>query len=110
MVVTRDRLEAVMNSEQYLERVRALVPKVRERSDECEKLRRVPDDTIKDFQSKGLFRAFQPRNWNGYELDPWTFYRAVMNVAAACPSTGWVLGVLGAHSWQLSLFPEQAQR
>ncbi|WP_280237955.1 3-hydroxy-9,10-secoandrosta-1,3,5(10)-triene-9,17-dione monooxygenase oxygenase subunit [Nocardia abscessus] len=30
-------------------------------------------------------------------------------VATACPSTAWVASVLGAHPWQLALFPLRAQ-
>jgi 3-hydroxy-9,10-secoandrosta-1,3,5(10)-triene-9,17-dione monooxygenase len=99
-----------MNREQYLERVRSLVPTLRERAPACEALRRLPDETIKDYQSLGLLRALQPKSFGGFELDPWTFYEGVMEVASACASSGWVLGVVGVHNWQLGLFPEQAQR
>ena len=98
-----------MKSDEYLARVRALIPALRERATACEALRRVPDETFKDFQAHGLLRALQPQRWGGLELDPWTFYEAVMEVAAVCGSSGWVLGVLGVHNWQLALFPEQAQ-
>ncbi len=110
MLAARDDREQGMDAEQFLERARALVPTLRERAAECEQLRRVPDETMAQFQSEGLLRALQPRIWGGFELDPWTFYRAVMEVGTACPSSAWVLGVLGAHSWQLGLFPEQGQR
>jgi 3-hydroxy-9,10-secoandrosta-1,3,5(10)-triene-9,17-dione monooxygenase len=63
-----------MNREQYLERVRSLVPALRERAPACEALRRLPDETVKDFQSLGLLRAVQPRSFGGFELDPWTFF------------------------------------
>jgi 3-hydroxy-9,10-secoandrosta-1,3,5(10)-triene-9,17-dione monooxygenase len=99
-----------MKAEQYRQHVQELLPALRERAAECEALRRVPDETIKDFEARGLMRALQPRHWGGFELDPWTFYEAVMDVAGACGSSGWVLGVLGVHNWQLGLFPEQAQR
>jgi 3-hydroxy-9,10-secoandrosta-1,3,5(10)-triene-9,17-dione monooxygenase len=99
-----------MNRETYLANVRALIPALRERAPACEALRRVPDETFKEFQSLGLLRAIQPRSWGGLELDPWTFYEAIMEISAACSSSGWVLGVLGVHNWQLGLFPEQAQR
>ncbi|HKC49788.1 MAG TPA: acyl-CoA dehydrogenase family protein [Myxococcota bacterium] len=98
-----------MNADEYLANVRALVPALRERARACEALRRVPDETLKDFHAHGLLRALQPLRWGGFELDPWTFYEAVMEVAAVCGSSGWVLGVLGVHNWQLALFPEQAQ-
>ena len=37
------------------------------------------------------------------------FFDAAIEVAAACPSTAWVLGVVAVHNWQLALFPEEAQ-
>ncbi len=99
-----------MTPEQFLERARGLKPALAARAAACEALRRVPDESFKDFQEAGLLRALQPRRFGGFELDPLTFYRAVMQVAEACPSSGWVLGVVGVHNWQLALFPEQAQR
>jgi len=67
-------------------------PALRERARACEALRRLPDETLKDFHAHGLLRGLQPRRWGGFELDPWTFYEAVMEVAAVCGSSGWVLG------------------
>ena len=95
---------------EYLECVRQLIPRFRERAALTESTRRLPDETWADFRSAGLLRALQPARWGGLELHPSVFYRAVMEVSAACPSTGWVLGVLGVHSWQLAAFPERAQR
>ena len=99
-----------MDAQSYRDQVKALLPALRERAAECEALRRVPDETMKDFQSRGLLRALQPKRWGGFELDPWVFYEAVADVASVCGSSGWVLGVVGVHNWQLALFPEQAQR
>ena len=99
-----------MQPDDLLASVRALLPSLRERSPACESLRRVPDETIKEFHALGLLRALQPRRWGGLELDPWTFYESVMEVSSACASSGWVLGVVGVHNWQLALFPEEAQQ
>jgi len=99
-----------MNSDEYLERVRKLIPVLRERAALTERTRRLPDESWLDFQRAGLLRALQPARWGGFELHPAAFYRAVMEVSAACPSTGWVLGVLGVHSWQIAAFPERAQQ
>jgi 3-hydroxy-9,10-secoandrosta-1,3,5(10)-triene-9,17-dione monooxygenase len=98
-----------MTPDAYLERVRALLPDLRKRTIYAERLRRLPDETLKDFQEAGLFRAVQPRRYGGYELDLGTFYRAVMEVGTVCGSSAWVLGVVGIHNWQLGLFPVQAQ-
>ena len=56
-----------------------------------------------------LFRALQPRRYGGYELDPATFYQAVMEVGTVCGSSAWILGVIGVHNWHLAIFPPQAQ-
>jgi 3-hydroxy-9,10-secoandrosta-1,3,5(10)-triene-9,17-dione monooxygenase len=95
--------------EGYFERVRALLPVLRERATPAEQLRRLPDETFADFQEAGLFRALQPKRFGGYELDPGVFYQAVMEVGAVCGSSAWILGVIGVHNWHLAIFPPQAQ-
>ena len=98
-----------MTPETYLQRVRALLPALRERAVPAERLRRLPDETFADFQEAGLFRCLQPKRYGGYELDPATLYQAVIEVGAVCGSTGWILGVIGIHNWHLALFAPQAQ-
>jgi 3-hydroxy-9,10-secoandrosta-1,3,5(10)-triene-9,17-dione monooxygenase len=98
-----------MKSKAYLDRIRALLPILRERAAGAEKLRRLPDETFADFQEAGLFRALQPKRYGGYELDPGTFYQAVMEVGTVCGSSAWILGVIGVHNWHLAIFPPQAQ-
>ncbi len=99
-----------MDDETYLRSVRQLSQAIRDRAAECESLRRLPDETFESYQRSGLLRALQPRQWGGFELSPLTFFEAVAEVAAACPSSAWFLSVVGVHDWQLGLFPEQAQR
>jgi 3-hydroxy-9,10-secoandrosta-1,3,5(10)-triene-9,17-dione monooxygenase len=101
--------EGTVTPEVYLERARALLPVLRERTARAEQLRRLPDETFADFQEAGLFRALQPKRYGGYELDPATFYEAVMDVGAVCGSSAWILGVIGVHNWHLAILPPQAQ-
>src|SRR5262249_1273499 len=98
-----------MTSDDYLARVRALLPAVRDRALHAEQLRRLPDETFKDFQAAGLFRCIQPKRYEGYELDPGTFYSAVMEVSAVCGSSASVLAVPPVPTCPLALFPPQAQ-
>jgi 3-hydroxy-9,10-secoandrosta-1,3,5(10)-triene-9,17-dione monooxygenase len=102
--------DGVVTPEEYLKRVRDLLPALRERAPHAEKLRRLPDETFSDFQEAGLFRCIQPKRWGGYELDPETFYQAIVETSAVCGSSGWILGVVGVHNWHLALFPPQAQK
>ncbi|HEY6796657.1 MAG TPA: flavin-dependent monooxygenase [Kineosporiaceae bacterium] len=89
--------------------VAELLPAIRERAQETEDRRQVAADMIKSLEEAGVFRLLQPAAYGGLEADPLEFYRIVRSVAAACGSTGWVCSVLGVHSWQLALFPPQAQ-
>lgn len=98
-----------MTPDVYLDRVRVLLPVLRERAPAAEKLRRLPDETFADFQEAGLFRALQPRRYGGYELDPDVFYQAVMEVGKVCGSSAWILGVIGVHNWHLAIFSPLAQ-
>lgn len=85
-------------------------PRLRERNAKCDAERVVPEQTIRELKDAGFFRMMQPKRWGGYECDPIEFFDAAIEVASACPSTAWVLGVVAVHNWQLALFPEQAQR
>jgi len=98
-----------MTPEAYLDRVRSLLPVLRERASYAEQLRRLPDETFKDFQEAGLFRCLQPKRYGGYELDPEIFYQAIIEVGTVCGSSAWIFGVIGVHNWHLAIFPPQAQ-
>lgn len=91
------------------ERARRLAPTLRERAEETTKLRRLPDSSWRDLVDSGLVRGLQPAYWGGAEADLRDFYQAVVEVARAEGSTGWVLGVAGVHPWQTSLYPVQTQ-
>jgi len=94
---------------EFRQRAVALLPSLRERAREAEKLRMLPSETVSDLQAAGLFRGLQPARWGGYEVDPATYFEACVELGAADASTAWVLGVIGVHMWQLGLFALQAQ-
>ncbi|MFL6144794.1 MAG: 3-hydroxy-9,10-secoandrosta-1,3,5(10)-triene-9,17-dione monooxygenase oxygenase subunit [Labedaea sp.] len=93
-----------------VEAVRELLPVLRERAQETEDARRVPEESIKSLRLAGFFKLLQPSRYGGAEAHPVEFYRAVRLIASACGSTGWVASVLGCHPWQLGLFDDRAQR
>jgi 3-hydroxy-9,10-secoandrosta-1,3,5(10)-triene-9,17-dione monooxygenase len=96
-------------TQEVVERVEALLPMLRERAQEAEDLRRIPDESIKALQEAGFFRLLQPRQWGGHAADPVVFYDTVRKIASACGSTGWVAGIIGVHNWHLALFDQRAQ-
>src|SRR5205823_6204443 len=96
-------------SEQVIAGVRDLLPVLRERAEDAEDARCVPEESIKALQETGFFKLLQPKPYGGYEADPVTFYTAVKLIAGACGSTGWVASILGVHPWHVALFDAQAQ-
>jgi 3-hydroxy-9,10-secoandrosta-1,3,5(10)-triene-9,17-dione monooxygenase len=99
-----------VQADAFLAKIRALLPEIRARAGETERAGRVSDDIVKALTDIGVFRAVQPRQWGGWELDLATFYEGVMLIASACGSTGWVASVVGIHPWQIALFANEAQR
>ena len=93
-----------------LDGVRDLLPTLRDRADEAERLRVVPEASIKELEETGFFKLLQPKRFDGHEADPVTFYTAVRDIASACGSTGWVSSVVGVHPWQVALFADEAQQ
>ena len=86
-----------------------LLPKLRERAQETEDLRRIPDATIAELEEVGFFKLVQPEQWGGLQADPTLFFEAVRRLGSACGSTGWASGILGVHNWHLAQFEQQAQ-
>jgi 3-hydroxy-9,10-secoandrosta-1,3,5(10)-triene-9,17-dione monooxygenase len=93
-----------------LDGVQDLLPTFRERAEEGDRLRVVPEASIKELEETGFFRLLQPRRFDGLEADPVAFYTAVRDIASADGSTGWVSSVVGVHPWQVALFADEAQQ
>src|SRR4051812_29198580 len=95
--------------EVWLERARALVPILRERVEQTETLRRIPDDTIRRLREAGLFRILQPKRVGGAELEFGILLEIAEILAHGCASTAWVFANLASHNWMLGMWPPAAQ-
>jgi 3-hydroxy-9,10-secoandrosta-1,3,5(10)-triene-9,17-dione monooxygenase len=96
-------------ADSFLHRIDALLPSIRERAAEVEHRCMISRDVINRLTEAGMFRATQPRQWGGLELDAASFFEAAARVASACGSTGWVASVVGIHPWHIAMFDPQAQ-
>jgi 3-hydroxy-9,10-secoandrosta-1,3,5(10)-triene-9,17-dione monooxygenase len=95
---------------QIVQRARDMVPLLRQRQSECERLGRIPQITNDEFVAAGFYRILQPRRFGGYEFDMPTFARVMIEISRGCPSSGWVLALTGGHAIMLSaFFSEEAQ-
>src|SRR4051812_10534330 len=90
-------------------RAEALLPVLLERAPKCEELRRIPDETLRDFHDAQLYRIHQPKRVGGAELE----FAAVVTfgalLARACASTSWVWVNYAAHHMMLGMFTPEVQ-
>ena len=100
---------AVPTKAEMIARAEALLPALRERSADAEKNRRMSDETVRELRAAGFAKILQPKRFGGYELGPDTATEVIRTIATACASTGWVTNLFVLHSWQVSLFPIEAQ-
>jgi len=98
-----------MTAADLQQRVDELLPAIAARAEQCERDRRVPDETIKALVEAGLTRAFQPARFGGSELHPLAFFEAISRIGEVCASTAWVASILSVHSWQLAMFSRATQ-
>ena len=95
--------------EGLLDRVRAVVPLIAERAFEAEQRRKPDDEVIEALEATGVFRAFVPERFGGYEIDLDLFVDVGLAVSEACPSTGWVTTFYMEHNWLLQTFSRELQ-
>lgn len=94
---------------ELLTRAERLVPALRERSAEAERLRRCPDATIDDFVASGMLRICQPARYGGYELGWDVLCEVSQTLARGCGSQAWVQNIFNDHAQKVSTFAPEAQ-
>lgn len=94
---------------ELITQARLLVPTLRQRALETEKLRRLPKTTLSELHEIGLFRLFQPKRYGGIEAPIRAFLDIGATLARGCGSTSWVYNNLVVHNWMLGYWPLQAQ-
>ena len=94
-----------VESPDVLEAIVALVPAIRARSAEIERLRRLPLDLVDDLAKAGVFRLLVPRSLAGHEADVPSLLAVIEELSAADGSTGWC-AMIGATSGLVSGYLE----
>src|SRR5262245_28954912 len=100
----------IPSHEKILARIEAIGPGLRALASACDEARQVLPESLKAMVDAGLFRTMMPRSVGGYEMNLRTFHQAVARVSEFCPSSGWVLMVMGGHHHVLGSFPAAAQQ
>src|SRR5271169_3312957 len=92
-----------------LVRARALVPRLIKRAPAAAEARRLPPETIAEYQAAGILRILQPRRFGGQQGRFSLFSRIVEELTYGCASSAWVYAVLAEHQWIIAQYPEKAQ-
>lgn len=102
MNIQTDTITFEPSFDTLLGRARDMFPALRARAAQCEKDRKVPDETVAEMQTAGFFEVTKPREYGGYEMPYYMFCEIIMEIARGCPSSGWVYAVLGEHNQSIA--------
>ena len=94
--------------ERILEAARSLIPTLRERAPEAERIRRIPDETIEDIRKAGLWDILKPERYGGVETDYGAMIDVTIELGRGCAATSWVYINIVAHNWMLPYWPDRA--
>ena len=95
--------------EALLGRARSLLPVLKERAAETNKLRRLPDSTLRDFREAGLMGLLKPAKFGGPEVRMDIAMEVTAELARADGSAAWVWVILACHDTLAAFFPQRAQ-
>jgi len=90
-------------------RIAEIAPVLERGARASDEARMLAPESMHIMRDAGMFRIPIPARCGGYELTLRTLADAVTTISMACPSSGWVLMVMGAHHWCMGSFPEAAQ-
>ncbi len=111
MTVSAERVNEMIASDEVelLENVRKLIPVLRGRTTEAQKLRRLPDETIEDLTALGVFKLTAPRSRGGREVSLKTFNAIEEALSSGCASTAWVSGIYNGGCYMIAPFTQEAR-
>lgn len=84
-----DRDVAALGFDDIMGRIRAFAPRVRDRAQEIEDLRRLPEDVVEGLRDCGVFRAAMPAEWGGPELTSMEQIALIEELGKADGSVAW---------------------
>ena len=88
----------------------ALVPQLRATTDQADRDRRLPKQTVAALRDAGFFKLTTPRRFGGHQANMRTYIELTAELARGCSSAAWVTMILGGGNFATSLFSERAQQ
>lgn len=97
------------SGEEVLERVRDLLPAIRERAEQADRDRSIPKVSAKEFLETGLARVLMPKRFGGLELGLQDWVDICVEIGTADAAHAWCASLLMHHPHYMAQFPEAAQ-
>lgn len=88
-------MNQMMKPHDLVATAREFVPVLKERSDEIEKARHIPQDLADQMSAAGLYRALLPSAYGGIEMDPVSYVEMIRVLATADASAAWCVFIGG---------------
>src|SRR5262249_16211248 len=88
---------APMSATDILGNARGLNGYLREKSDEIEEARRLPDEVAERLRDAGMFRLMMPKEWGGPEMRPAAEVEGIEELAKGNASAAWCV-MIGCDS------------
>src|SRR6185436_5919590 len=90
-------------------RAATIRPTLEQNAEETDRLRHLPESTVRALKESGLCRLMSPQRFGGYGADIHTYIAAMAELGKSCGSTAWTASLINVCAWLAGLFPEQAQ-
>jgi 3-hydroxy-9,10-secoandrosta-1,3,5(10)-triene-9,17-dione monooxygenase len=87
-----------------IERAEGLVETLAHSADDGERLRRLPEATIRALDESDLWRLVVPTSYGGHGLGIEALANVTRVLAQGCPASAWVISFLVMHNWLLTKF------
>jgi 3-hydroxy-9,10-secoandrosta-1,3,5(10)-triene-9,17-dione monooxygenase len=101
---SRPETSATMG-ESFIASAQSLVPGLKDRAEETELLRKLPDATVEELRAINYVGAAMPARFGGRDLGFDVIGRASADLAEGCPATAWVAANCALHTFMLGYFP-----
>ena len=98
-----------VSREELVRRAVEVRPLIAEKAAETEAAGRVTEEMIDIMRERDFFRMAQPKRFGGFEYEPETIMRCVIEWASADASIAWVCSLASVHQWGVAQFPIECQ-
>lgn len=103
------KLAPASTLDELMEDVRALLPAIRTRAEESERVRSIPQESAQEFLDIGLARVLTPTRYGGTELGLQAWVDISVEIGKADAAHAWCASLMMHHPHYLAQFRDEAQ-